>query len=65
MLATDLIRAVEQAGGHLEPDGGDLVVEAPEPSSYDPTRDDEELRKIRRQVNALAAKKRKRGGMRS
>ena len=31
MLATDLIRAVEQAGGHLEPDGDDLVVEAPEP----------------------------------
>ncbi len=31
MLAADLIRAVEQAGGHLEPDGDDLVVEAPEP----------------------------------
>ncbi len=31
MLATDLIRAVEQAGGHLEPDGDGLVVEAPEP----------------------------------
>jgi hypothetical protein len=31
MLATDLIRAVEQAGGHLEPDGDGLVVEAPMP----------------------------------
>ncbi len=31
MLATDLIRAVKQAGGHLEPDGGGLEVEAPEP----------------------------------
>ncbi len=31
MLATDLIRAVEQAGGHLEPDGDSLVVEAPKP----------------------------------
>jgi len=31
MLVTELIRAVEQAGGHLEPDGDDLVVEAPEP----------------------------------
>ncbi len=31
MLATDLIRAVEQAGGRLEPDGDVLVVEAPEP----------------------------------
>ena len=31
MLATDLIRAVEQAGGHLEPDGDSLVIEAPEP----------------------------------
>ena len=31
MLATDLIRIVEQAGGHLEPDGDGLVVEAPEP----------------------------------
>ena len=35
MLAAELIRAVEQAGGHLEPDGDDLVVEAltrlPEP----------------------------------
>ena len=31
MIAADLIRAVEQAGGHLEPDGGGLVVEAPEP----------------------------------
>ncbi len=31
MLAADLIRAVEQAGGHLEPDGDGLVVEAPEP----------------------------------
>ncbi len=31
MLAADLIRAVEQAGGHLSPDGDSLVVEAPEP----------------------------------
>ncbi len=31
MLAIDLIRAVKQAGGHLEPDGDGLVVEAPEP----------------------------------
>ena len=31
MLAIDLIRAVEQAGGRLEPDGDGLVVEAPEP----------------------------------
>ena len=31
MMAADLIRAVEQAGGRLEPDGDDLVVEAPEP----------------------------------
>jgi hypothetical protein len=31
MLAVDLIRAVEQAGGHLEPDGDGLVVEAPAP----------------------------------
>ena len=31
MLATELIRAVEQAGGHLEPDGDGLVVEAPGP----------------------------------
>ena len=31
MHATELIRAVEQAGGHLEPDGGDIVVEAPMP----------------------------------
>jgi hypothetical protein len=31
MLATALIRAVEQAGGHLEPDGDSLVVEAPKP----------------------------------
>jgi len=31
MLAAELIRAVEQAGGHLEPDGADLVVEAPGP----------------------------------
>ncbi len=31
MLAVDLIRAVKQAGGHLEPDGDGLVVEAPEP----------------------------------
>ena len=31
MLAIELIRAVEQAGGHLEPDGDGLVVEAPMP----------------------------------
>ena len=31
MLAADLIQAVERAGGHLEPDGDDLVVEAPVP----------------------------------
>ena len=31
MLAADLIRTVEQAGGHLEPDGDGLVVEAPKP----------------------------------
>ena len=31
MLAIELIRAVEQAGGHLEPDGDGLVVEAPRP----------------------------------
>ena len=31
MLAVDLIRTVERAGGHLEPDGDGLVVEAPEP----------------------------------
>jgi hypothetical protein len=31
MLATDLIRAVEQAGGHLKPDGDGFVVEAPTP----------------------------------
>ena len=31
MLAADLIRTVERAGGHLEPDGDGLVVEAPEP----------------------------------
>ena len=31
MLAADLIRAVEQAGGYLEPDGDGLVVEAPTP----------------------------------
>ncbi len=29
-------------------------------ATYDRTRDDEELRKVKRQVNALAAKKRKR-----
>ena len=29
MLATELIRAVEQAGGRLEPDRDGLVVEAP------------------------------------
>ena len=31
MLAIELIRAVERAGGHLEPDGDGLVIEAPEP----------------------------------
>ncbi len=31
METAALIRAVEQAGGHLEPDGDSLVVEAPEP----------------------------------
>ncbi len=31
MIAADLIRTVERAGGHLEPDGDGLVVEAPEP----------------------------------
>ncbi len=31
MIAADLIRTVEQAGGHLEPDGDGLVVEAPKP----------------------------------
>ncbi len=31
MLTADLIRIVEQAGGHLEPDGDALVVEAPMP----------------------------------
>ena len=31
MIAAELIRTVEQAGGHLEPDGDGLVVEAPEP----------------------------------
>ncbi len=31
MQAAELIRTVEQAGGHLEPDGDALVVEAPEP----------------------------------
>ena len=31
MLAAELIRAVEQAGGHLEPDGDALVIEAPKP----------------------------------
>ena len=31
MLAADLIRAVERAGGHLKPDGDGLVIEAPEP----------------------------------
>jgi len=31
MQAAELIRIVEQAGGHLEPDGDGLVVEAPEP----------------------------------
>ena len=33
MIAADLIRIVEQAGGHLEPDGDGLVVEAPKPLS--------------------------------
>ncbi len=32
-------------------------------ATYDVTRDDEELRKVKRQVNALAAKKRKRAGL--
>ena len=37
-----------------------------DPPSYDKTKDDEELRKAQRQVNALAAKKRvKAGGARS
>ena len=31
MPAIELIRAVEQAGGHLEPDGDGLVIEAPKP----------------------------------
>ena len=31
MLPADLIRAVEQAGGHLEPDGDGLLIEAPMP----------------------------------
>ncbi len=31
MIAADLIRTVEQAGGHLERAGADLVVEAPMP----------------------------------
>lgn len=31
MQAAELVRAVERAGGHLEPDGDGLVVEAPEP----------------------------------
>ncbi len=31
MQAAELIRTVEQAGGHLEPDGDGLVVEAPKP----------------------------------
>ena len=31
MLVADLIRTVERAGGHLEPDGDGLVVEAPAP----------------------------------
>ena len=31
MIAADLIRTVERAGGHLEPDGDGLVVEAPKP----------------------------------
>ena len=34
-------------------------------ATYDRTGDDEEIRKVKRQVNALAAKKRKRGGVRS
>ncbi len=34
-----------------------------DPPTYDRTRDDEELRKVKRQVNALAAKKRKRAGI--
>ena len=33
MRATELIRAVEQAGGRLELDGDGLVVEAPKPLS--------------------------------
>ena len=33
MQAAELIRTVERAGGHLEPDGDSLVVEAPEPLS--------------------------------
>ncbi len=33
MIAAELIRTVEQAGGHLEPDGDGLVVEAPMPLS--------------------------------
>ena len=31
MQAAELVRAVERAGGHLEPDGDGLMVEAPEP----------------------------------
>ncbi len=31
MQAAELIHLVKQAGGHLEPDGDGLVVEAPEP----------------------------------
>ena len=31
MLAAELIRVVEQAGGHLEPDGDGILVEAPTP----------------------------------
>ncbi len=31
MQAAELIRAVERAGGHREPDGDGLVIEAPEP----------------------------------
>ncbi len=31
MLAAEPIRAVEQAGGRLEPDGDGLMIEAPEP----------------------------------
>ena len=31
MQAAELIRIVDRAGGHLEPDGDSLVVEAPEP----------------------------------